>query len=43
MSKKTTQIHLILALSLALAACSSDDYLGKPKEVDPNLSRRECY
>jgi hypothetical protein len=37
MSRKTAGRHLLLALAMALAACSSSDYLGKPKEVDPNI------
>lgn len=26
-----------VAVTLALAGCGSNDYLGKPKEVDPNI------
>jgi hypothetical protein len=32
-----TRALLIPAAALALAGCASGDYLGKPKEVDPNI------
>lgn len=36
---KTTGLFLAVAgsLAIALAGCSSGDYLGKPKPVDPNV------
>jgi hypothetical protein len=36
-SKHTRTLILIPVLALALAACAADDYLGKPKPVDPNI------
>lgn len=37
MGKNTAGLFFISAIALALTACSSGDYLGKPKEVDPNI------
>lgn len=37
MSDYAARICSILALTAALAACSSGDYFGKPKEVEPNI------
>jgi len=37
MGRNAVKPAFFLALLLALAACSSGDYLGKPKEVDPNV------
>jgi hypothetical protein len=36
-SKHTRTLILLPVLALALAACAGDDYLGKPKPVDPNI------
>jgi hypothetical protein len=36
-SKHTRTLILLPVLVLALAACAGDDYLGKPKPVDPNI------
>ncbi len=37
MGNSTRSTYLVLALAFAVSACAADDYLGKPKEVDPNL------
>jgi hypothetical protein len=37
MAKNAAAIFSALTMALALSACSSGDYFGKPKEVDPNI------
>ncbi len=37
MAKNGAGIYLISVLAIVLTACSSGDYFGKPKEVDPNI------
>ena len=36
-SRRISALFLVPVLALALAACAGDDYLGKPKPVDPNI------
>jgi hypothetical protein len=37
MSKGTARRFAGAALAVALAGCAADDYLGKPKEPEPNI------
>jgi hypothetical protein len=37
MSTHSLRIFLVPAVVLVLAGCGSSEYLGKPKEVDPNI------
>ncbi len=37
MGKNKRLAYLALAFAVTLAACAPGDYIGKPKDVDPNL------
>lgn len=37
MSAFTARIFLVAAIAFALAGCAAGDYLGKPKEPEPNV------
>jgi hypothetical protein len=37
MPAATLRIFLVAAVAVTLASCGSNDYLGKPKQADPNI------
>jgi hypothetical protein len=37
MDSNTARIVTVISIAFTLSACAADDYLGKPKDVDPNI------